>query len=81
MKDFLARYQKLHIWLAVLLALLGLFLIFRSDRDLMNFLTAQVTAPLKDAVASVCYLVPFPVIEVLYILAGGGLLSTSSYPR
>ena len=71
MKDFLARYQKLHIWLAVLLALLGLFLIFRSDRDLMNFLTAQVTAPLKDAVASVCYLVPFPVIEVLYILAGG----------
>ena len=71
MKAFLVRYKKLHIWLAVLLVLLGLFLLLRNDRELMNFLTTQVTAPLKDAVASVCYLVPFPVIEVLYILAGG----------
>ena len=51
MKAFLARYKKLHIWLAVLLVLLGLFLLLRNDRELMNFLTTKVTAPLKDAVA------------------------------
>ena len=70
MKYFLARYKKLHIWLLVLLFLLALFLIFRTNRDLMNWLVTEVTQPMKDAVASVCYLVPFPVIEILYILAG-----------
>ena len=70
MKNFFSRYKKLHIWLLVLLFLLALFLIFRTDQDLMNWLVTEVTQPMKDAVASVCYLVSFPVIEILYILAG-----------
>ena len=70
MKNFFSRYKKLHIWLLILLFLLALFLIFRTDRDLMNWLATEVTQPMKDAVASVCYLVSFPVIEILYILAG-----------
>ena len=70
MKNFFSRYKKLHIWLLILLFLLALFLIFRTDRDLMNWLVTEVTQPMKDAVASVCYLVSFPVIEILYILAG-----------
>ena len=70
MKDFFSRYKKLHIWLLAVLFLLALFLLARNNRELMNWLVTDVTQPLKDAVASVCYLVSFPVIEILYILAG-----------
>ena len=70
MKEFFNRNKKLHIWLAVLLVLLLAFLIGRNSRPAMNFLVERVTQPLKDAVGAVCYLVPFPVIEILYIAAG-----------
>lgn len=70
MKQFFRKNQKLHIWLLVLLALLILFLVTRHSRPLMNWLVESVTQPFKDAVGAVCYLVPFPVIEILYIAAG-----------
>lgn len=70
MREFFSRYKRLHVWLLALLGVLALFLVFRGNRPLMNWLTTQVTAPVKDAIASVCYLAPFPVIEVLYLLAG-----------
>lgn len=34
--SFWKRYRKLHIWLAVDLAVLGLYLALRQNRQLMN---------------------------------------------
>ena len=59
-------FPKRHIWLLADLLAIGLYFLLREDRALMNAFTAQVTQPLKDAVASLCYLVPFSVAEWLY---------------
>ena len=67
MKAFFLRWKKRHIWLAVMLALLGVYFLIRTNRPLMNVLTERVTGPVKDAIGAVCYLLPIPVYEVGYI--------------
>ena len=66
---FFKKYQKLHIWLIVDLALMALFWLTRHSRPLMNALTAYVTEPLKRAIASITYLVDFSVAELIYVAA------------
>ena len=75
-KRFLKRYPKLHIWLLVDLALVGLFLLTRGNRAWMNALTTRFTEPLKRAIASLTYRVEFSVAELLYVtaIAVGALL-------
>ena len=64
-----------HIWLLGNLLVIGLYFLLRGDRELMNRFTAGVTQPVKDAVAAVCYLVPFSVAEWLYVLFIAGCLA------
>lgn len=45
--SFWKKYRKLHIWLAVDLAVLGLYLALRQNRQLMNSFADHVTTPLK----------------------------------
>ena len=66
---FFKKYPKLHIWLAVDLALLGLFLLTRHNRVVMNALTTHVTGPLKRALGHITYLVDFSVAELMYVSA------------
>ena len=66
---FFKKYQKLHIWLIVDLALMALFWLTRHSRPLMNALTTYVTEPLKRAIASITYLVDFSVAELIYVTA------------
>lgn len=66
---FFKKYQKLHIWLIVDLALIALFWLTRHSRPLMNALTTYVTEPLKRAIASITYLVDFSVAELIYVTA------------
>ena len=56
-----------HLWLLADLTVIGLYFLLRENRALMNGLTAHVTQPVKDAAASLCYLVPFSVAEWLYV--------------
>ena len=72
MRALWRKHRGLHLWLTAVLALLGLFLLARNSRGLMTFLSRHVTQPLKDALGAVCYLLPFPVAELLYIAAGLG---------
>jgi len=69
MEQFFKKQKKLHVWLLVDLALVGLFLLTRNNRAWMNALTQYVTEPLMRAIASVTYLVEFSVAEMLYITA------------
>ena len=41
--SFWKKYRKLHIWLAVDLAVLGLYLALRQNRQLMNGFANHVT--------------------------------------
>ena len=72
--SFWKKHQKLHIWLAVDLAVLGLYLALRQNRRLMNGFTGHVTAPLKAALGRLCALTSLSVMEVLYALAALGAL-------
>ena len=47
--SFWKKHRKLHIWLAVDLAVLGLYLALRQNRQLMNSFADHVTTPLKTA--------------------------------
>ncbi len=69
MERFFKKFQKLHIWLLVDLALMALFVLTRGNRAAMNALTDYVTEPLKRAIGSVTYLVDFSVAEMLYVTA------------
>ncbi|MBE6971130.1 MAG: DUF3810 domain-containing protein [Ruminococcaceae bacterium] len=72
---FFKKYQKLHIWLLADLAVIGLFLLLRGNRALMNALTCYITEPLKRGLAKVTYLVEFSVAEMLIVIAvGAGIL-------
>ncbi len=69
MRAFFLKHKKLHIWfLADLGALLAYFL-FRGDRRLMNALADHITGPFRRGIGRVCYLVPFSVMEAVYVLA------------
>ena len=69
MKYFFLRHKKLHIWLLADLGFLAAYLLLRGNRGLINALTDHVTGPLRRAVGRVCYLVPFSVMEVIYVVA------------
>ena len=67
--QLLKKYPKLHIWLAVDLALVCLFLLTRGNRRWMNALTNCVTEPLKRGIAGLTYRMDFSVAELLYVTA------------
>ena len=67
--SFWKKYRKLHIWLAVDLAVLGLYLALRQNRQLMNSFADHVTTPLKAALGRLCALTSLSVMEILYALA------------
>lgn len=57
------------ISLAVLLSLIGLFQLLRSNRSAMNWLADHLTSPIKQIGTALCDLVPFSVSEgVIYLL-------------
>lgn len=70
MRAFSRRHRGLYLWLFTVLALLLLFLLTRGNQSLMTWLVDHVTQPVKNAVGAVCYLLPFPLAELLYITAG-----------
>ena len=67
--SFWKKHRKLHIWLAVDLAVLGLYLALRQNRQMMNSFADHVTTPLKAALGRLCALTSLSVMGVLYILA------------
>ena len=67
--SFWKKYRKLHIWLAVDLAVLGLYLALRQNRQLMNSFADHITTPLKAALGRLCALTSLSVMEILYALA------------
>lgn len=69
MKKFFLKHKKLHIWLLADLGFLAAYLLLRGNRGLINALTGHVTGPLRRAAGRVCYLVPFSVMEAIYVLA------------
>ena len=69
-ETFLLKNKRLFIWLLADIALLLFYFLFRGQRGLMNALADHVTGPLRRGIGRVCYLVPFSVMEALYVLAG-----------
>ena len=66
---FFKAHRKLHIWLLADLALLAAFLLARGHRQWMNGWECLAAAPVRRVLGSLCYQVPFSVMEVLYVLA------------
>lgn len=73
--SFWKKHQKLHIWLAVDLAVLGLYLALRQNRQLMNSFADHVTTPLKAALGRLCALTSLSIMEILYALAAVGAVA------
>ena len=71
---FWKNHKKLHIWLGADLAVLGLYLALRHDRELMNRFADHITTPLKGALGRLCALTSLSVMELLYVLAGAAAL-------
>ena len=71
---FWKNHKKLHIWLGADLAMLGLYLTLRHDRELMNGFADHITTPLKGALGRLCALTSLSVMELLYVLAGAAAL-------
>ena len=72
--NFWKNHKKLHLWLAANGGVLGVYLLLRRSRALMNGFTGHVTAPLKAALGRLCALTSLSVMEVLYALAALGAL-------
>ena len=72
---FWKNHKKLHIWLGADLAVLGLYLALRHDRELMNGFADHITTPLKGALGRLCALTSLSVMELLYVLAGAAALA------
>ena len=73
--SFWKKYRKLHVWLAVDLAVLGLYLALRQNRQLMNSFADHVTTPLKAALGRLCALTSLSIMEILYALAAVGAVA------
>ena len=73
--SFWKKYRKLHIWLAVDLAVLGLYLALRQNRQLMNSFADRITTPLKAALGRLCALTSLSIMEILYALAAVGAVA------
>lgn len=71
MLRFLRRHRGVHIWLAVILALFAVYGYGVSSRRAANAVCA-VTQRIKDGLGAACYLVPFSVVEWLYLGLGLG---------
>ena len=69
MKAFFVNCKKLHIWLLTELLLLAAYFLCRGNRTWMNFLTEEITTPLKRNIGRVCYLTEVSVMEVMCVLA------------
>lgn len=67
--SFWKKYRKLHIWLAVDLTVLGLYLALRQNQQLMNSFADHVTTPLKAALGRLCALTSLSIMEILLALA------------
>ncbi len=73
MLRFLRRHRGVHIWLAVILALFAVYGWAVSSRAAANAFCA-VTQRVKDGLGAICYMVPFSVVEWLYLALGLGAL-------
>ena len=71
---FWKAHRKLHIWLAVNLAALGVYLPLRHCRGLMNALAASVTGPMKASLGQLCARTQVSIMECFCILAAVGTL-------
>lgn len=69
MKNVFLKYKKLHIWLLADLAALAAYFLLRGNRGLMNAVADHVTGPFRRGMGRICYLVPFSVMEAIYVLA------------
>ena len=67
MKKFILQHKKLHIWLLADAVLLSSFFLLQNQRGFMTAL-ANTMQTVRRALAEVCYLVPFSVMEVLVAL-------------
>ncbi len=65
MKAFFKKYQALHLWLAVALALLAAWFLGRTCRPAMNAIQTHLTGPLRALLGEAAFLVDFSVMEVL----------------
>lgn len=66
MRNFLRYFKRLHIWLLVNFALLTLFLVLRSQRSVMNAVSANFSMPLERFLGRLWAFVPFSVAELCY---------------
>ncbi len=66
MAAFLKRHRGVHIWLAVVVAVFGLYRWGISSAAAANRVTA-VTQVIKDGYARLWYLLPFSVVEWMYV--------------
>ncbi len=66
MKAFLRRHRAVHIWLAGVLALFGVYWCAISSREAANAVSSA-TQRLKDGYARLWYLFPFSVVEWFYV--------------
>ena len=73
--SFWKKYRKLHIWLAVDLTVLGLYLALRQNQQLMNSFADHVTTLLKAALGRLCALTSLSIMEILYALAAVGAVA------
>ena len=73
--SFWKKHRKLHIWLAVDLVVLGLYLALRQNRQLMNSFADHITTPLKAALGRLCALTSLSIMEILYALAAVGAVA------
>ncbi len=67
MKAFFRRYWGIHLWFIMLAVLFGCYRLVISHRELANTVVSA-TQVLKDAFSALWYLVPFSVVEWLYVL-------------
>lgn len=66
MRAFFKRHRGVHIWLLVVLAVFGVYRWGISNAETANRVTA-VTQFLKDGYARLWYLLPFSVVEWMYV--------------
>ena len=66
MKRFLKRHRTVNIWLGILAALFAVYTVVIGSRAAANAVVT-VTQTLKNAFSAVWYIVPFSVVEWLYV--------------
>lgn len=66
MKNFLKRHRVIHLWMLALVALFSFYRWAISGHGSANAVTA-VTQVIKDGYANLWYLIPFSVVEWLYV--------------